>query len=177
MPADRLRELLDEEDVAYTTMEHRHAYTAQQVAEAEHISGYEFAKPVLLLVNGDLVMAVVPGPAGVDLDAVGRIFDTTDVRLATEDEFGPRFADSELGAEPPFGNLYGIPTVVDRHLADLPSVTVRDGTHEGTITLAASDYLRLSGAVMADIAVVDLEEHRRVVPRGEPPPEGAWLRP
>jgi Ala-tRNA(Pro) deacylase len=76
-----------------------------------------------------------------------------DVRLATEEEFVAVFDDCEPGAEPPFGNLYGIPTFMDEHLRARRRIVCRDGSHTRTISLDVVDYVRLVQPEIVDVAL------------------------
>lgn len=151
MVAERLHELLDQHDITYERHSHERVVSAQRLAAEEHVSGWEVAKPVLLSISGDLAMAVVPAAAEVDLDKCMELLGHNEVRLATEDEFVATFADSELGAEPPFGNLYGIPVFIDQSLQTRQRIVCRDGTHTSSITIAFADYLRVVKPEIADI--------------------------
>jgi Ala-tRNA(Pro) deacylase len=151
MAAEKLHELLDRHDIAYERHTHERAVTAQRLAAAEHVSGWEVAKPVLLSISGELAMMVVPAAADVDLDKCTELLGHNEVRLATEDEFVDTFADSEPGAEPPFGNLYGIPVFVDQSLQTQQRIVCRDGTHTSSITIAIADYVRVVKPEIADV--------------------------
>jgi Ala-tRNA(Pro) deacylase len=153
MPAEKLHSLLDEHGIAYEVDTHPRAVTAHRLAAAEGVSGYDVAKPVLLNVGGQLAMVVIPGAEVVDLERASAVLGGNEARLATEDEFVSVFDDCEPGAEPPFGNLYGIPTFLDEDLRARERVVCRNGSHTETITLAMSDYLRLVQPEIVDIAL------------------------
>jgi Ala-tRNA(Pro) deacylase len=152
MPAAKLHALLEEHGVPYEVVTHPHAVTANRLADAEGVSGYDIAKPVLLAVGGELAMVVVPGATLVDLDRASEVLGHNDVRLATEAEFVAVFDDCEPGAEPPFGTLYGIPTFLDEELRARPRIVCRDGSHTETVTIAMADYLRLVEPEVVDVA-------------------------
>jgi Ala-tRNA(Pro) deacylase len=151
MVAENLHELLDRHDIAYERHTHERVVSAQRLAAAEHVSGWQVAKPVLLWISGELAMAVVPAAAEVDLDKCTELLGHNEVRLATEEEFVATFADSEPGAEPPFGNLYGVPVFVDQSLRTQQRIVCRDGTHTSSITIAVADYERVVRPEIADI--------------------------
>ena len=153
MTAERVRARLDERGIKYELVDHPTAYTAQEVAAAEHIAGHTFAKPTMLMADGRLVMTVLPGPLRVDLDKAKRATGANEIRLATESEFASAFPDCDLGGEPPLGNLYGVPVYVDERLrAD--RVVFNAGSHTQTMSMALTDYLNLAEATRADIASV-----------------------
>jgi len=139
----QLAELLEGENVSYEVVPHERAYTAQGVAAALHVSGRDFAKAVMVKSrDGRLMMAVVPGPRHVDLAALGRVVGVP-VELAREEEFAPLFPGCELGAEPPLGNLYGVPVYVDEGFVKDAEILFNAGTHTEAIRMKYADYARL----------------------------------
>jgi Ala-tRNA(Pro) deacylase len=153
MPAEKLHALLDQHEIPYEVETHSHAVTAQRLAASEGVSGYDVAKPVLVSISGQLAMIVVPGAEILDLERVSAVLGNNEVRLATEDEFVEVFDDCDPGAEPPFGNLYGIPTFMDEDLRARSRIVCRDGTHTQTITIAVSDYVRLVQPEIVDVGL------------------------
>ncbi|HEX6222434.1 MAG TPA: YbaK/EbsC family protein [Acidimicrobiia bacterium] len=151
MSAERVRSYLMGHGVGYETQTHPVAYTTSEVAEAHHVSGHQMAKAVMLMAGDELVMAVVPGDRMVDLEKTATALNVEDVRLAEESEFSSSFPDCEGGAEPPFGALYEIPTLVDNGLND--RITFNAGTHTETITMDLRDYLELTHPKRADLVV------------------------
>jgi Ala-tRNA(Pro) deacylase len=138
-----IREYLDSREVWYQYCTHSLAYTAQGVAHAQHISGKEMAKVVIVVAGGRKVMTVVPGHHRIDLGELGKLLGAEDVRLATEEEFKGDFADCEVGAMPPFGNLYQLEVLVDESLASHADITFNAGTHIETIQMHYADYEKL----------------------------------
>jgi len=151
MSAEKLREYLLTHGVPYEVHEHALAFTSSRVAEVEHLSGREIAKPVILMADEHFVMAVVPGHKHVDLAKAKQALRCEQLRLATEPEFAEAFVDCECGAEPPLGHLYGMQTMIDLRL-DSPTITFRGGCHTRTITMGMEDYRRAAGAITADLA-------------------------
>jgi Ala-tRNA(Pro) deacylase len=135
---------LDSQHVAYQSCRHAPAYTAQGIAQAQHLSGKKLAK-VVMVNTGDnkLVMAVVPANCRVDLDRLGRLMDTDAIRLATEEEFKGVFPECELGAMPPLGNIYHMDVWVDDSLKSYPDICFNAGTHAEIIQMAFPDFVRL----------------------------------
>lgn len=152
MTTNPVHDLLDEHGVDYEVHEHPRAVDASRLAESEDVSGWDVAKPVLLSVGGQLAMVVVAAPVHVDLEKASDVLGHGDVRLATEDEFVDRFPDFEGGAEPPFGNLYGVPVFLDETLRARETMVCRDGTHTSAISLAVNDYVEVVGPEIVDVA-------------------------
>ncbi len=149
---ERLERYLRENSVPFELQHHALAYTAQAVAESEHVSGRLVAKVVMVYADGKLTMLALPAPARVDLTRAAAGLGAKEVRLAREDEFAAAFPDCDVGAMPPLGNLYGVPTYVDRSLTEDESIVFQAGTHTDTIRLAYKDYERLVKPVVAEFA-------------------------
>jgi len=137
----RLAQFLDTRKILYRTETHREAVTAQQAAQAAHVSGRAFAKSVILSVDGKLWMAVLPSTERVDMDRVGRCLDAKRIRMATEAEFATVFADCDLGAMPIFGSLYGVPVIVSAELQHEEEIAFTAGTHLDIVRIRTKDYL------------------------------------
>jgi Ala-tRNA(Pro) deacylase len=148
----QVREFLDKEGVSYEVLAHERAFTAQGVAAALHVSGWTLAKPVILrTTEGRLVMAVLTGAQTVNLRAAAALVGA-EVELAQEKEFVPNFPGCEAGAEPPFGNLYGLPVYVDEALRRDPEIVFNAGTHTEAIRMKYADYERLVGPDVGRLA-------------------------
>ena len=144
MLAQKLTALLERNRVHYKTLKHPVAYTSQGVAAAIPIPGREVAKTVVLKVDGKYVLAVLPAPSRVDFERFRAIAGAQSVALAAESEFQELFRGCELGAEPPFGDLYGVPTWVDASLALDESIVFNGGTHSEAVRIAYQDFERLA---------------------------------
>jgi Ala-tRNA(Pro) deacylase len=140
---DRLETYLRENQVAYQVQHHPSAFTAQDVAAKEHIPGKQLAKVVMVMADSNLVMLVVPAPGRVDLPGLAGVLGAKDARLAEESEFANSFPDCELGAMPPFGNLYDMPAYIDRSLANEDTIFFQAGTHTDTMSIKYADFARL----------------------------------
>lgn len=151
MTAEKVREYLLSHGVSYELDEHPVAYTAQEVAAAEHVPGDQFAKPVMLMADGKLVMVVLPAPSHVDLTKAAKALGCDEVRLATESEFAPAFPDCERGAEPPIGNLYEVPTYLDTGF-ESERVMFNAGSHTQVITMSREAYLAVARPQLVDVA-------------------------
>jgi Ala-tRNA(Pro) deacylase len=153
MPAKRLMEFLDSHHVEYSVINHPLAYTAQGVAAAAHIAGKDVAKAVMIKIDGRLAMAVLPAPRRLDLQELKRQVGTERVELASEQEFADTFPDCQPGAEPPFGNLYGVDTIVADRLQEDDQIAFNAGTHTEIVRLAYRDYEELVHPKVAHIAL------------------------
>ncbi len=139
----KLKETLDQAKVSYEIYNHPLAYTAQEIAARQHVSGKEIAKVIILDVDGRLVMGVIAGSDKVSPDVARESLGAQHVRLASEDEFISRFPGCEIGAMPPFGNFFNMPVFVDPALAKDKYVYFNAGNHAQTVRLAYKDFVRL----------------------------------
>lgn len=140
----RLLALLAKSRIEYELMPHREAFTAQEVAQTAHIRGRRLAKVVLVRSGrSDYLMAVVPASAHVDLELLSRISGHKHLELATEGEIQRVFADCELGAMPPFGNLFGLPVYVDSKVAGEEIIAYNAGSHRDVVLMRFKDFQNL----------------------------------
>jgi Ala-tRNA(Pro) deacylase len=142
MPVQKLKQFLDSQQVKYVTIKHSPAFTAQEIASSAHIPGRELAKTVMVKVDGNMAMAVLPASHRVDLELLA---DATggNVELASEKEFENMFPGCEIGAMPPFGNLYDMPVWVATSLTEDEEIAFNAGSHTELIRLTYRDFDRL----------------------------------
>lgn len=140
MAINKLKDYLDKNHVKYVTIRHSVAYTAQEIASLTHISGREMAKTVIVKLDGNMAMAVIPGPQHVDLYKLQNVAAASKAELATEEEFKSKFPDCEAGAMPPFGNLYGLPVYSSEDLRLDQSIAFNAGTHSELVRMRYLDY-------------------------------------
>ncbi len=149
---DRLENYLRENAVPFEVQHHPRVVTAQEVAATEHIPGKMLAKTVMVLADGEMAMLALPAPYEVDLEKVGEALGAREVRLAEEEEFENAFPDCEVGAMPPFGNLYELPVYVEEALAEDETIFIRAGTHTETMSLRYADFEQLVQPSVAEFA-------------------------
>jgi len=149
---DRLEAYLREKQVPFEVRHHPVAYTAQEVAASEHVPGKMLAKTVMVLADGEMVMLALPAPYQVDMEKAGTALRAGEVRLAREEEFEGAFPDCEVGAMPPFGNLYDLPVYVEETLAEDETIVFRAGTHTDTMSVKYADFERLVEPSVAEFA-------------------------
>ena len=148
---DRLEAYLRVKQVPFEVRHHPRAITAQEVAASEHVPGKMLAKTVMVLADGKMVMLALPATYQVDVDKAGKVLGA-EVRLAHEEEFENTFPDCEVGAMPPFGNLYEVPVYVEAALAEDETIVFRAGTHTDTMSVSYADFERLVEPTIAEFA-------------------------
>lgn len=152
---ESLESHLRENGVAYQVQHHPTAYTAQEVAASEHVPGKMMTKVVIVSADGKKAMLALPAPYHVNLAKVAVTLGAGEARLATEEEFASTFPDCEVGAMPPFGNLYAVPVCVDKALAQDETIVFRAGTHTDTMSVKYADFERLVRPTVAEFAQHD----------------------
>lgn len=143
MPVRKLKEFLDNHNIKYVTISHPTAYTAQEIAALVHIPGRELAKTVIVKIDGKMTMAVLPASYKVNFDLLQEAAGASKVKLTSEQAFKDMFSGCEVGARPPFGNLYGMEVFVAESLAENKDITFNAGSHAELIRLAYKDFERL----------------------------------
>ena len=143
MPLTKIKEFLDEHKIKYTIIKHSSAYTAQEIAASAHISGKELAKTVVIKFDGKMAMAVLPASYKISFDDLKEVLGVEKVRLAYEQEFMDKFPDCEVGAMPPFGNLYGMEVYVAESLTDDEEIAFNACSHTELIRMNYKDFEEL----------------------------------
>jgi Ala-tRNA(Pro) deacylase len=140
----KLMDFLDRVSADYEVTEHTATFTSQQLAAEEHIPGLMVAKPVIVAADEEYYMCVLPACYKIDFDTLKRQVGASKIELADENEMAKLFDDCALGAEPPFGILYGLLTFMDTSLEDDEYIVFQGGTHEKAIKMYMKEYLRLA---------------------------------
>jgi len=147
-----LQSHLDSMGIRYRLSQHPNSYTAQDLAAAEHIPGRKVIKPVIVRADGQFVMCALPAPYHIDLMELKQQLQAEAIELADEQSLASLFEDCELGAAPPIGRLYGMPTLMDESLFVDDTVTFQAGTHSDAVTMTLADYRRVAQPEVAYFA-------------------------
>ena len=150
MTCKKLKEFLDDREVKYLSINHSRAYTAQEIAESAHVSGNDFAKVVMLKADEKMIMAVLPAPDKVNLKSLRQILGVRDIVFADENDFQDHFPGCEVGAMPPFGNLYGIRVILAQTLCDSTTISFNSGLHTEVIQMGYDKYIKLVSPEIMD---------------------------
>lgn len=145
MPVKKLKEFLDSQKVKYICITHSPAFTSQEIAASAHISGKQLAKTVIAKVDDKMAMVVVPANEHVNFSALKKTAGVANADLASESEFKGKFPECEVGAMPPFGNLYDMPVYVAGDLAKQEHITFNAGSHSELLQMSYGDFSRLVG--------------------------------
>lgn len=143
MPVRKLKEYLENNHIEYSTILHSPVYTAQEVAASAHVPGKELAKTVMVKINGKMAMAVVPASDKVDFRGLKKAVGVEKAELASEEEFKNMFPECDIGAMPPFGNLYDMEVFVADHLSEDEEIAFNAGSHDELIKMTYRDFERL----------------------------------
>lgn len=137
---------LKDKGVQFQELHHPVAFTAQQVAAEQHVPGRMMVKAVVVKVDNKYSLVVLPAIYNVDFQRLKKVLGAKNVSLATEQEMSKLFPDCEVGAEPPFGELYGVPTVVEEHLTSCSEIVFQAGSHTQTMKISYGDFVKLTDA-------------------------------
>jgi Ala-tRNA(Pro) deacylase len=148
----QLIDCLNESKVHYEILHHPEAVTAQRIAQAEHVKGRHHAKVVIIRSGEQRMIMVLPADHQIDLEKVEKMLGKA-ASLDKEQDFKSLFPDCAIGAMPPFGNLYGLPTCVDKSLAEQHYIVFEAGTHTDAIKMSYRDYEKIVKPRIEDLAV------------------------
>ena len=153
MPIRRLREFLDSHGVRYFVVSHSPAYTAQEIAAAAHVPGKELAKTVMVNIDRKMAMVILPASRQLDFELLRALTKTRDVELASENEFAGLFPECEIGAMPPFGNLFGMDVYASEELEADDEIAFNAGAHTELLRLSYEDYKKLVRPKVAKLSL------------------------
>lgn len=148
----KLQEFLEQNQVAFKHTVHPLAYTAREVASAEHLPPRDVAKVVIISAENGYHMAVLPANRALDLAELRTALGFSHGRLATEKELAGLFPDCDLGAMPPFGNLYDMPVYVDSGLALDDWIAFNAGSHTDVVHMRFRDFRWLVSPMILPLA-------------------------
>ncbi len=149
----KLKEYLEKNQVSYEVGYHARVYTAQEVAASQHVPGKEMAKVVMVKANEKVIMLVLPASYQVDMKKLKDVLNSKKVGMIREEDFQELFPDCEIGAMPPFGNLYNLEVWVDQVLTEDDFIVFRAGSHVETFRIKYNDYARLVNPKAGDFSV------------------------
>jgi len=155
---ERCLEFLDKAHICYAHTKHSLAFTALEVAFAEHISPHKLAKTIVYVGAQGYGFAVLPADCLIDMELLSSFLNDPTIRLASERELGELFPECELGAMPPFGNLFHLPVIVDTSIAEIEFIAFNAGTHRDVIHMHFADYKRLVDPAVARFAMTAVEQ-------------------
>jgi Ala-tRNA(Pro) deacylase len=152
MPAKKLKEFLDGHQIRYVTISHSPAFTAQEIAASAHVRGIELAKTVMVTFDGAMAMVVLPASRKISFELLREASGAENVQLATERAFSDMFPGCEVGAMPPFGNLYGLDVYASKLLGQDQEIVFNAGSHTELIRMTFADFERLVHPKMIRVA-------------------------
>jgi Ala-tRNA(Pro) deacylase len=150
---ERVLEFLDRNHVCYAHTKHSLAFTAMEVAFAEHISPHKLAKTVVYAGAQGYGLAVLPADCLIDMATLGEFVNDPFIRLGTERELQELFPECELGAMPPLGNLFNLPVIVDAGVDSLEFIAFNAGTHRDVIHMHTAIFEKLTNPAVAKFAI------------------------
>lgn len=149
----KIKEILEREKINYEVLEHEMAFTALEVAEAQHVPGRRMLKSVILIADGRAIMCVLPATHKINFDKLKTYLVVDDLHLASEIQIGRLFPGFEIGAMPPFGHLAGMKVYVDKSLEENDAIVFNAGTHTDVMRIKFKDFVRFVKPVFADFGV------------------------
>jgi Ala-tRNA(Pro) deacylase len=168
-----VKTLLEERGVAFTETHHQLAFTAQEVAQQEHVTGHRLAKVVIVLVQGQPVELVLPASRRVVLDRVQQMTGTSQVRLASEAEMDRVFTDVETGAIPALRHWKDVDVIMDETMKVDGKIILQGGTHEDTVELDFHDWYNLVSPRVGAFTELENQTGNRMFSDRDDPGAGA----
>lgn len=148
--AQKLKEYLNKEHISYKELQHPEAFTAPEIAGSKHIPGKRFAKTVIVKADGNFIVCVLPAIHHIDFDKLKHLLKAKKIDLVKEEEIASLFPDFQIGAEPPFGNLYNLGVYADEILEENESIFMNAGTHTDLVEINWVDFARVAHPIIGN---------------------------
>lgn len=144
---ERLQQWLREAGVVFEPLEHAPVSTSEDAARVRGTPLEQGAKALVVRAGDRFVHCVLPAHLRADNAALRAILGTRKLRFATREELY-EITGCAPGAVPPFGNLFGLPVLVDEELRRNERVVFNAGSNAVSITMRCADLIRLSSATV-----------------------------
>lgn len=151
MPVNKVKEYLEKNNVKFVSMTHSPAFTSQEIAAAAHVSGKHMAKTVITKMDGQFAMVVIPANQHINFSNLRSASGVKTADLASESEFKDKFPGCEVGAMPPFGELYGMPVYLAASLSNDENLVFNAGSHSELMQVSYADFARLAKPTLLEI--------------------------
>lgn len=151
--AAKIKELLEKEKVNYQVLEHDLAFTALEVAQAQHLPGHQVVKSIIVGADGKWAMCVLPATHRIDFSKLQRVLKAKDIKLASEEQAASFFPNYEVGAMPPFGHVVGMTVYVDKSLEENEAIAFNAGTHTDVLKIRFKDYVRIAKPIIEEFSI------------------------
>ena len=138
-----LQRYLNNNGISYTILQHDPAFTAHSVAVAAHVPDKDLLKSIVLQIDGRYWMGVLRADHRMNTASIRHSFGARQVNLAHEEDLSSLFPDCQLGTMPPFGNLYGLPVLIDEAILDDEEIFFNACCNTRVIKMKLADYRRL----------------------------------
>jgi len=146
----KIKNYLDKEHIGYQILEHSLAYTALEIAGTQHVPGKNLIKSVIVKADGQYVMCILSAIHMIDFDKLKKLTGAKQLDLAKEKEVADLFPEYETGAEPPFGQLYGLKVYVDKIVTEDNEIVFNAGTHTDMLKIKYTDFARLANPIVGE---------------------------
>jgi Ala-tRNA(Pro) deacylase len=143
---------LQRSNVPFEVIDHDLTFTAHQTAVASRVPDSELAKAVVVKVDRQYWMTVCRADARISEMALKQALCAKQVHLAHEEDLTSLFPDCQIGAMPPFGNLYGLPVIVDESLSNDEEIVFNACSHTKALKMKFTDFKKLVRPVITDFA-------------------------
>lgn len=140
---NKIAKYLDEAKVKYNLLQHKLVYTAHDAAQTTKHKINEIAKVVLVKTDKGFALVVVPAGKYVDFAAVKTALKVKKISMAAEKDIS-KYLKTKIGLLHPFGNLYKIPTLVDKGFSKAKKMVAAAGSYTESVEIALTDFEKLA---------------------------------
>lgn len=146
-----VKSYLDKKNASYEVVSHPQVFSCIEEAKVLGIDAGEIVKNLVIKVKDKHAFVLLPGSSRLDVHKLREIFGKK-ARLELEEEMPQDFPKYEVGAIPPFGELFGLTVYLDKRLLVHETVIFTGGTHTDSIKMRTQDLVNLIKPEIVDLA-------------------------
>lgn len=147
---ERLVDALTLAGIAFLRTHHAPVYTSAEAAAVRGVSLHSGAKALILKGGDSFLMVVLPADLVLDSHAVREMLGSKRLRFASKEEVST-LTGLTPGSIPPFGSLFGLPTICDDRLSENERINFNAGSHTDSLQMACADYLQYESPRIARV--------------------------
>lgn len=158
----KLVNYLENNKYRYSVIEHRTTYTAWDTAQTEKVKPGEVAKSLVLSVDNEWIIALVPADKNLDKKKLLAIFNKKRKRenkkSAKKVGFAPEVwmkknIPGKVGATPPFREILKMEIYMDKLLGKNKKIYLGSGEYNFSLLINTSQYLKKEKPVLGALSV------------------------
>lgn len=139
----KVKNFLEKNKIKAEPIEHRVVYTAFDKAQTLRVPQKIVGKTLALKIDKGYALALIPANKNLDKGKLKKLAKVKKIDFVKEAWIKKNFTGVKIGAVPPFGNLWKLPTFIDHSLLNQSKIIVNGGDWKWSIKLNPANFKKL----------------------------------